>query len=86
MKMTFTQFLTEARIAVPPSTKKEVMSIVASAYFNYIVQLLGSQGKKPGQAFMQALRKARQQYGHIELYDYGPDEPVRLQGDGYVLC
>lgn len=80
MKMTFTQFLTEARIAVPPSTKKEVMSIVASAYFNYIVQLLGSQGKKPGQAFMQALRKARQEYGHIELYDYGPDEPVRLQG------
>lgn len=80
MKMTFKEFLTEARIAVPTTTKKEVMSIVASAYFNYVVQLLGKQGKRPGQGFMRALRKARQEYGPIELYNYGPDDTVRLQG------
>lgn len=80
MKMTFKEFLTEARIAVPPSTKKEVMSIVVSAYFNYIAQLLQKQGKKPGQAFLRALRQARRQYGHIELYDFPEGQKVILKG------
>lgn len=78
--MTFIEFLTEARIAIPPSTKKEVMAIVASAYFNYIAQLIQKQGKKPSQAFLRALRQSRREYGSIELYDFTEGQRVVLKG------
>ncbi len=81
MKLTFIQFLTEARIAVPESTKKEAMHVVAATYYNYVVYAMEKQGIKQTQSFLKSLRKARREFGDIKIYDFESATDIQFSAD-----
>lgn len=65
MKTPFSQYLFEARIAVPQSTLKEAMKTVSCALFSYVYTVNG--GKVPP-IFKEHLNKARKDYGTFKVY------------------
>lgn len=63
----------EARIAVPESTKKEVMKVVACGLFSYIYSLNGDTMPKQ---FRDALKRVQGEYGAFKVYHLDDGQPI----------
>lgn len=78
-KLTFKQYLTEARIAVPPTALDHAMQVTCSAYFSYIMYLAKKKRKKLGQPFVQKVREYRQKYGNFMLQELTDGDQIAYE-------
>lgn len=79
-KLTFKQYLTEARIAVPPTALEHAMHVTCSGYFSYIAYLAKKRGTSLGHHFLKKVREARQEYGNFEIHSMEDGDEI-----GYTL-
>ena len=92
-KQTFKQYLTEARIAVPPTALEHAMHVTCSAYFSYISYLAKQNGVRLGQPFLKKIKEARNKYGNFKIHNmakgdqtvaYNIQYPVKELPDNYT--
>lgn len=75
MKKTFSQFLNESKIQVPPETQRKVMNVVAAAFFSDLARRIKIDGDEPSPEFHAQLDAAQQKYGKFNLHKLNHETP-----------